>query len=136
MLTSHPQRVTTIQHGKADWSKVKDLGIIQKTRIDTENAFSLNQFGSNYDCWGRSEAINSWLVSTKVPKRLFSTFYILFSQEMTLNNPKKVYNYFPVMFNTSYKLLNIKMLYKNTRVRDKKRLEKVGNLVKNSYLYR
>ena len=24
----------------------------------------------------------------------------------------------------------------NTRVRDKKRLEKVGNLVKNSYLYR
>ena len=25
---------------------------------------------------------------------------------------------------------------KNTRVRDKKRLEKVGNLVKNSYLYR
>ena len=27
-------------------------------------------------------------------------------------------------------------LYYNTRVRDKKRLEKVGNLVKNSYLYR
>ena len=26
--------------------------------------------------------------------------------------------------------------YINTRVRDKKRLEKVGNLVKNSYLYR
>ena len=26
--------------------------------------------------------------------------------------------------------------YNNTRVRDKKRLEKVGNLVKNSYLYR
>ena len=26
--------------------------------------------------------------------------------------------------------------YKYTRVRDKKRLEKVGNLVKNSYLYR
>ena len=26
--------------------------------------------------------------------------------------------------------------YKITRVRDKKRLEKVGNLVKNSYLYR
>ena len=25
---------------------------------------------------------------------------------------------------------------RNTRVRDKKRLEKVGNLVKNSYLYR
>lgn len=25
---------------------------------------------------------------------------------------------------------------KDTRVRDKKRLEKVGNLVKNSYLYR
>ena len=27
-------------------------------------------------------------------------------------------------------------LYIDTRVRDKKRLEKVGNLVKNSYLYR
>ena len=26
--------------------------------------------------------------------------------------------------------------YETTRVRDKKRLEKVGNLVKNSYLYR
>ena len=72
--------------------------------------FSLNQFGSNYDYWGRSGAINSWLVPTKVPKRLFSTFCILFSQGTTLNNPKKVYNNFPVMFNTSYKLLNIKML--------------------------
>ena len=27
-------------------------------------------------------------------------------------------------------------IFNNTRVRDKKRLEKVGNLVKNSYLYR
>ena len=32
-------------------------------------------------------------------------------------------------------LLSYHLIY-NTRVRDKKRLEKVGNLVKNSYLYR
>ena len=30
--------------------------------------------------------------------------------------------------------VNVQAIY--TRVRDKKRLEKVGNLVKNSYLYR
>ena len=33
--------------------------------------------------------------------------------------------------------MNLPSYYsKDTRVRDKKRLEKVGNLVKNSYLYR
>ena len=39
----------------------------------------------------------------------------------------------------TYKRLNYDSVFKdyhNTRVRDKKRLEKVGNLVKNSYLYR
>ena len=35
-----------------------------------------------------------------------------------------------------YELRTKEILNKYTRVRDKKRLEKVGNLVKNSYLYR
>lgn len=35
-----------------------------------------------------------------------------------------------------FQLMNLYYNTINTRVRDKKRLEKVGNLVKNSYLYR
>ena len=49
-----------------------------------------------------------------------------------------------LFFNTEYTLhytvcicrLDLRFLRSDTRVRDKKRLEKVGNLVKNSYLYR
>ena len=39
------------------------------------------------------------------------------------------------LFGKKYILFSQKV-YTFTRVRDKKRLEKVGNLVKNSYLYR
>lgn len=52
---------------------------------------------------------------------------------MVTTEPPRSFRYSDI--NCIYDSKGRNLLY-NTRVRDKKRLEKVGNLVKNSYLYR